>query len=207
MGFETLPNISYNQPEQETEKTRQFNELFERSRAPVEEGSIPVIEYNLPYPKEDFFSFLVEEKNVLLHGSPHENMNVLEPRQANDSSKQFGNKEAVYAVTDPVLPIFYAIQDRTKLGKSVIESGFIEDDETNQKDYIFKIHKDKNMTETNPWKTGVVYIVERSTFSQGTNDQGSALGEWASETPVKPIAKLEVSPEDFRFLNKVIFTN
>ena len=72
--------------------------------------------------KEEFLKFIVENKNVLLHGSASQDLEVLEPRQANDSVKKSGNKNAVYGITDPVLPIFYAIQDRKKL-QGVVESG------------------------------------------------------------------------------------
>lgn len=198
----SFESSSLNQDTQvsETERKRlAFTKLFEEILTNKGEA-VPTVEYNLPYPKEDFFKFLVAEKNVLLHGSSDKNLDTLEPRQANDKVKASGNKNAVYGVIDPVLPIFYAIQDRKKIN-GIIESGSNENLETGKKEYKFRIPR--NMLETNPWTKGMVYIFDKSQFHQEQDDSGGLSGEWTSETPVKPLAKLEVGPEDFRFLDKV----
>ncbi|MDP3696820.1 MAG: hypothetical protein Q8R55_02185 [Candidatus Taylorbacteria bacterium] len=187
-----------NQAEQEN-KRKAFNDLFEQVLQTKGE-QVPTIEYNLSYPKEDFLKFLVAEKNVLLHGSSTKNMETLKPRQANDKAKASGNKNAVYGVIDPVLPIFYAIKDRRKLN-GVIESGFTENLETGEREYKFRIPH--NILETKPWIRGMVYIFDKNQFHQEQDDSGGLSSEWTLEASVKPLAKLEVGPEDFRFLDKV----
>ena len=198
MGFESQSNQDTSASEIKR-KREAFSKLFEETLLKKEEG-VPVVEYNLPYPKEDFLKFLAEEKNVLLHGSPEKDIEALEPRQANDTVKTSGNKKAVYGVIDPVLPIFYAIQDKEKI-KGPIQSGVSEDLETGELEYEFKISKDA--LESQPWKSGVVYVFDKNQFNPETDDDGELSGEWTSENPVKPLAKLEVGPEDFRFLDKV----
>ncbi len=194
---ESFPGNDSQSSEKENEQ-KAFEGLFENTLQKKGEN-IPTIEYNLPYPKEDFLRFIVAEKNVLLHGSSNREITILEPRQANDGSKKSGNKNAVYGVTDPVLPIFYAIQDRERL-QGTIES-VENDEETGESDYKFWIPKE--MIDIKPWTRGFIYIFDKSQFKPEQGDTGEPSGEWTSEQPVNPIARLEVGPEDFRYLDKV----
>lgn len=182
-------------------KREDFERLYQSLLSPRNDSdSLATIEYNLPYPKEEFLGFLTREKEILLHGSPKQNLESIEPQQANDSAKRFGNKKAVYAVADPVLPIFHAIQDRSKLRGLIISNAEI-DQETGEAKYEFRMPQ--AVIEVKPWAEGAVYILDRNQFTQGTDDQENPIDEWASEIPVKPIAKLEVGPEDFRFLESI----
>ena len=193
---------SQDQKSQDLEKETQliaFDDLFEQTLQNKSDG-VTTIEYNLPYPKEDFLKFLVAEKNVLLHGSSNREITTLEPKQANDGLKKSGNKKAVYGVVDPVLPIFYAIQDRDKL-QGVIESGIEIDEETGESEYKFRIPKE--MVAIKPWTRGFIYIFDKSQFKPEQDDSGKPSGEWTSEQPVNSIARLEVGPEDFRYLDRV----
>jgi hypothetical protein len=149
-------------------------------------------------PKVDFLRFLVEEKKLLLHGSNWD-VAVLEPRLANCASKKFGNLNAVYAVEDPILPIFYAIKDKN-LFTGVAVSGTHQDGDA-PKEYIFKI--EKQMTDIQPWSSGVVYILSRDGFEQGTNDDGFPIDEYISRSSVVPLAKLAVDPQDFPYLSAI----
>lgn len=155
------------------------------------------IEYNLPYPKELFLKYLTEKKDFLLHGSG-EDFDTLEPQQANDAHKESGNKKAVYAVTDTVFPIFYAIKDRGKINGSVT-SGRTEKDGT----VTYEFGMPKSAIEQNPYKDGVIYILNKSDFTPEYDD-GEPSNEWTSAHPVKPWAKLKVTPEDFQYMDKVI---
>ena len=200
MGFETS-SVQNSEALERENKRKAFANLFEQTLSSNNGESAPVVEYNLPYPKEDFLRFLTEEKNVLLHGSSNRNIEILEPRQANDAIKISGNKKAIYGVTDPVLPIFYAIQDKKKL-QGIIKSGASENAETGELEYEFKISKDA--LESKPWTRGVIYLFDKNQFSPERDDNGELSGEWVSEIPVRPVAKLEVGPEDFRFLDNVV---
>src|SRR3989344_3064922 len=186
--------------DQELKRKQDFDELFDRTLELRKGDSVPVVEYNLPYPKEDFLKYIGENKNVLLHGSSNKDLEKLEPRQANDGAKKFGNKKGVYAVKDPVLPIFHAIQDKEKL-RGVIRSGSRKDLDTGEMKYNFQIPI--GMVEIKPWKGGIIYIFNKADFTQGVDDDDELIDEWVSEKEVRPIAKLEVEPEDFRFLNEI----
>lgn len=188
-----------NQIEEWENKRREFERVLDEALAEKEGEEVPVIEYDLPYPKEEFLKFLVEEKNVLLHGSPNADLEILEPRRANDAAKESGNKEAVYAVTDPVLAIFHAIQDREKIDGAV-ESETRDNSETGEQEYKFSMPK--RSLESEPWKTGMIYIFNKDDFKP-EEDGGELSGEWTSEEEVKSIAKIEVRPDDFSYIDEV----
>lgn len=154
------------------------------------------IEYNLPYPKELFLKYLTEKKSFLLHGSS-QNLDILEPQQANDTHKKSGNKKAVYAVTDPVLPIFYSIKDKAKINGRVV-SGKSDNDGVIKYEFAMP----RQSLEQYPYKDGVVYILDRNDFTP-ESDEGTPSDEWTSSQSVTPWAKLKVKPEDFQYLNEV----
>jgi hypothetical protein len=155
------------------------------------------IDYGLPYPKEEFLKYLIEAKGFLLHGS-NRSMDSLEPRQANDELKLSGNKLAVYAVEDPVLPIFYSVLDKNKI-QGLVVSG--KRNNGHQVEYIFEIPKDA--IKAHPWTKGIIYIVSKDKFIQEADDEGEAIEEWSSSEEVIPWGKLSVNKEDFRFLDQV----
>ena len=46
-----------------------------------------------------------------------------------------------------------------------------------------------------PWTNGMIYILPRDSFEEWE--------EWTSKSPVRPLAKLAVSPVDFPFLKRI----
>ncbi len=181
------------------EKSAAFETLYQGMLA--QDGGF--VEYSLPYPKYDFLNFLVREKGVLLHGSNQPDIRELEPKQANCKSKKFGNMQAVYATQDSILPLFFAVRDRSKM-RGRTESGYREEyvDGQQKKTYGFAVSS-QAVLNSNPWLDGVVYILPSDSFEQGTDDEGHQIDEFVSRTPVKAIARLRVGPEDFPYLDKV----
>ncbi len=189
------PNIE----RRENMRHKRYSEIWNRleNTELIDDG-----EFTEEYPKHDFLKWAVEEKNVLLHGSNNDNISHLEPRLANCTSKEFGNKEGVYATEDEILPMFYSIKDREKF-KGVARSGTTTRYDNGQinKEYSFAVTA--QTLKNTPWSTGVVYLLPRDTFIQGTNDNGDLIDEWMSEQSIKPLAKLVVSPSDFPYLDKI----
>ena len=87
-----------------------FDRLLAES---IQKGSVPVIDYTLSAPKWQFLCYLCEAKDVLLHGSGNPDIQEFEPRQSNDT-QEFGNRQAVYAASDGIWPIFFAITDKVR---------------------------------------------------------------------------------------------
>ena len=160
MISELISNM-HDQIREKENKQKVFKDLFDHTLL-ASGDSVPAIEYKLPYPKEDFLRFLVSENGVLLHGSSNRDMEVLEPKQANDSAKMSGNKKAVYCVSDPVLPIFYAIKDRDKFQNVIVSSGVLNNLETGDEEYHFRIPK--SLLEIKPWTRGFVYILDKNKY-------------------------------------------
>lgn len=186
-------HMNFEQPVSDPEQ-QEFVKLLTEMRA----GSGGYIEYQSNFPKYKFLAYLLKN-GYLLHGSSVDDLGALEPRQANDKSKKSGNQKAVYAVSDPVLPLFYAIKDRKRL-HGMVHSGY-STDEHGVKKYSFQI--DGTHSEKDPWKNGVVHILPKESFAQTMDDEGELTDEWVSYEPVTPAARLQVMPEDFPYLNEV----
>jgi hypothetical protein len=145
--------------------------------------------------KVDFLKFLSEKGEFLFHGTNSAEIEELEPRQANCRAKNFGNLKAVYATTDPVLPIYHSVFNKKYFSgrsSSGVESG---------NKYVFKV--DGKFGDNKTWTNGCVYILDKSKFEQGTDDEGSPIDEFACREPVKPLAKLLTESEDFPYLDEV----
>ena len=184
------------------EKEQAFTLLYQTV---VEQDAGKVIEYALPYPKHEFLDWVVQEKDVLLHGSCEQGIQILEMNQANCQSKEFGNLEAVYATSDPILPIFYAIRDVQGVGfRYRVISGVTRRFDSSGKEertYNFKLHPIDLASK--PWAAGAVYLLPKHTFKQGTNDKGQLIEEWVSMVPVVPLAELRVEPSDFPYFDRI----
>jgi hypothetical protein len=176
------------------EKVEVFEALYQKLL--LAEGSF--LEYNVPYPKVEFLRYLSEKKNLLIHGSNFD-IEKLEPRQANCKSKKFGNLNAVYATEDPILPVFYAIKDKNKFrGMAISGADIHSSNGFTETSYIFKVEPE--MLAINPWSPGVIYVLSKDSFEQGTDDEGDLIDEWISREEVKQLAKIKVAPEDFPYL-------
>jgi hypothetical protein len=65
------------------------------------------------FPKVQYLTYLCDTNELELHGSQVLNIDVVEPHQANDK-KTFSNQRAIYATTDGIWVIYFAILDRKK---------------------------------------------------------------------------------------------
>lgn len=195
-GWVALPEAH----SQQTRETKAMDDLFESL---VGSGAGVEITYGLRPPKHEFLRYLVERRGVLLHGSNHRDIDVLTPALAHCASRNFGNMRAVYAVADEILPIFYAIKDQRRFnGES--RSGFrrlVDSSGVERKIYHFAVNP--LIAQLKPWSSGMIYVVARAAFEQGTDDQQHPIEEWASRVPVRFLAKLRVEPHDFPFLDDI----
>ena len=90
-----------------------FDELLHTT---LSTDGCPTIEYTLPWPKWQFLCHLSDHHDIALHGSGNPQIHLFEPRQSNDLN-EFGNQKAIYAASDGLWAMFFAIVDRErKLG-------------------------------------------------------------------------------------------
>lgn len=167
-------------------------------------GELP---YPLPTPRWQFLCYLADHKPVLLHGSGNSDVKLFEPRKAMDVMS-FGNRAAVYAASDGIWPIYFAIVDRDQYGISLTNACVRVTTPTgglSEPFYFFSISQTALVHQ--PWRTGTIYILPRTTFEPQppipSGDQAVHVLQWASPLPVAPLAKLRVSPADFPFLQQI----
>lgn len=181
-----------------------FSRLYVES---VQPGSGLTLNYTLATPKWQFLCWLCDTRDVLLHGSGNSDIHEFEPRQSNDVD-EFGNRQAVYAASDGLWPLYFAIVDRDRYVRSLVNGCFrvVEDDgSVSQPYYFFSVNLDALAHQ--PWRTGTIYILPRAGFEQQPRAEyrGAVIeiAQWASLVPVRPLARLHVSPADFPFLAQI----
>lgn len=196
---------SYFSPRPGSEPDPDMIAAFERLFATtVERGDNTVIDYTLAAPKWQFLCYLCDHKPILLHGSGRPDIRVFEPRQPDDVS-EFGSRRAVFAASDGIWPIYFAVMDRDGGVTSLVNAcvSVIGADGTRCGPYyFFSINADA--APRRPWRRGTIYLLPRDTFEQqapqpyGTGQ--AEIAQWASPVPARPIARLPVEPGDFPFL-------
>lgn len=201
-----LPDYWLSRPSSSFDKSTQlaFDELLTTT---LGLGGCREIEYTLPYPKWQFLCHLADHHNLALHGSGDANIILFEPRQSNDLS-EFGNQKAVYAASDGLWAMFFAIVDRQRFPMSVTNACVRLTDEAGTVHgpyYVFSVSQWALAEQ--PWRNGTVYVLPRKTFTtQPPMAFGSSqvhIAQLASLVPVEPLAKLTVTPNDFPFLNQI----
>ncbi len=180
-----------------------FDELLETT---LRIGGCPTIPFTLPWPKWQFLCYLAEQRHFVLHGSGDPNIALFEPRQSQDLS-EFGNQKAIYAASDGLLALFFAIVDRARI-TSINNAYFRLENETGVLQnpyYVFSISH--STLPNHPWRVGTVYLLPQRTFIPqpplvfGSNRVHTA--QLTSFEPVQPRAKLTVTPADFPFLAQI----
>ena len=194
----TRPGVNLDETTQ-----RDFDELLATT---LRSGGCPTIPFTLPYPRWQFLCHLADHHNIAMHGSGDPDIALFEPRQSNDLS-EFGNQKAIYAASDGLWAMFFAIVDRERVGsitnacvRLADESGAVHGPY-----YVFSVSR--SALPSQPWRTGTVYLLPRSTFiTQSPMAFGSyqvQIAQLASFEPVQPLAKLTVTPADFPFLPQI----
>jgi hypothetical protein len=173
----------------------------------LESGDANIV-YTLDAPRWQFLCWLADTQDVVLHGSSNEAVEVFEPRRPNDRS-EFADREAVFAASDGIWAMFFAIIDRS-VAVSLVNacfsvrsgSGVVAPDAVH---YYFSVNA--AALDGNGFSPGVVYVLPRETFEQEPDEDYSGAvivsRQWASVEPVQPLGRLAVTPDDFPFLRNV----
>jgi hypothetical protein len=179
-----------------------FDDAFDR--AVSGEGTI---DYQLAAPRWQFICHIADTRPVVLHGSGNPGIARFEPRQPEDTT-EFGNRNAVYAASDGLWPMYFAILDRDRYAMSLINSAVRPlgpDGKQGEPRYFFSICQ-KALAEA-PWRRGMLYFLPRATFEQQPavelNGDRAVIQQWASAEPVTPMARIPVGPEDFPLLDRI----
>jgi hypothetical protein len=172
-------------PQLDGYKHQAFDRLFSDTLAHSSDA-VPQVQYTCPYPKHEFLHYLVEHHQALVHGSIRPNIEVLEPRAESDNAGRIIH--AVFAASDCIWPMFFAILDRKPYPFSV-NNGCRR--EPGGKAYYFSTSTLRDQ----PWTEGMMYILPRTSFVQGIDADGNPTDQWLSRSAVHPLLKLNVVPD------------
>lgn len=151
-------------------------------------------------------AWLGETDDVLLHGTGEPDISVFVPRQPVDLGA-FGSQRAVYAASDGVWAMFYAVLDRVKYPTTINNGAFVlRRGETALGPFYFFSVSEEALAQR-PFRAGWVYVLPRAGFSEeAPKPYGPYLAHthhWASLNSVRPLVRLAVQPQDFPFLEHI----
>ncbi|WP_096154498.1 MULTISPECIES: hypothetical protein [Bacillus] len=173
------------------EAVNEFDEIYNKFSLTANRN---FISYNSDYPLYQFLFYLIENKDVLVHGSNSSMISTFEPKE----STLFNGKpiKAVFAASDSVWSLFFAVKNRREYNGSLRNlCTTVPTRKGIKRYYYFSInHEDVE----DIWTNGTIYILPKESFGRG-----GIADEWVCEQSVKPLAKLSVTPNDFPFLDKV----
>ena len=154
-----------------------------------------------------FLSGLADRRRIAFHGTGNGDIESFEPRQPIDYAP-FGDQKAVFATSDPVWAMFYAIVDRDRY-EITLNNGCIVLLDSNGRPgiphYYFSISR--QALPERPWRSGYVYFLPADSFvEQPAGEYGGTAArvpQLASPVPVTPFARLRVSAGDFPYLAQI----
>lgn len=178
-------------PRDPTDGTR--TAAFERLIAAARAGDGTIDTTECPYPVHQLLTHLVDRHGLLLHGSNHTALEVLEPQPARDLDTAL---LAVVACDDGIWPIFYAVVARDRVEGVVTACTHFGRGSRRRRFYVFGVYGD--LAEPSTFTNGVVYALPRAGFRREWGN------EWVNPAPVRPQLRIEVRPADFPLLDTVV---
>ena len=157
----------------------------------------------VPEPRLNFLRWLAENRPVVFHGSPRDDLSELSTKRQSRDTTAFGNQQAVYASSDPVWAIYFACLRRdggwtgTRNGSMGRSGGPLY-----PRRYFF-LHN-RGSAAPDRLGPGSLYLLPRRTFV-ADEPLGGVIdtAHLVSHEPVRPLARLDVTPEDFPFRDRV----
>jgi hypothetical protein len=156
-----------------------------------------------PEPRLGFLRWLAENRAVTFHGSPRDDLRELATERRSRDATAWGNQRAVYASTDPVWAIYFAClrRDRgwtgTKNGSLGRAGGPLY-----PRRYFFLHNRDSASPDR--FGPGSLYLLSPATFVADDPLAGAIdTAHLVSYEPVEPLARIDVTPEDFPFRDRL----
>lgn len=155
-----------------------------------------------------FVQWLMARDEVIFHGSNRDDIEEFQPirnsMEIGDHANR-GNRGAVYGTHNGLWSMFFAVIDRSKLTGS-IRNGFStftsREDGSSLDIYHFSVNQES--LDRRPFTTGTLYTLRRADFERIPFYPGGPLSnEWACDHPIRPLARLTVTPDDFPFLDQI----
>ena len=187
-------------PTPDPARSAEFDAILDRALAA---GPEHPLEYDSDAPRWQFLMHVAKSGRYVLHGSNNPSITVFEPRQSDDVH-EFGNRTAIYAASDGLWPMYFAIVDRSR-HVSLVNASITDVADPTQTRYFFSISAER--LAEGAFRDGTVYILPNEEFELDHEYEISGhrvrANQVARRTEVAPLAKLSVSPTDFPFLDQI----
>lgn len=183
-----------------------FDDLFDSALA---SHSLNPMVYELPYPKADFLNYLCDWRGLVAHGSPLQDLEILEPLRTTHDTSEFGNRRQIFCSPDANWAMWFAILDKSKFASTRNGSVRVGQGYRRIKYYHFELPV--SVGNDPPFTNGMIYMANAADFPDHRpypllNWFNAEVEEWGSVGPVMPLAKLRVSPQDFPYLDQVQYS-
>jgi hypothetical protein len=162
---------------------------FDRLLAATPDGGD--IAYDLERPKWWLLHYAAST-GFLLHGTNEHGLDLLGTRATYDALG--APIAALFASDDAIWPLYFATVRRQGLRYGYINWAV---HVRGSSRYVFSIGADPRAPES--WSDGTIYLLPSGSFRRTASTR-----EFVSETPVRPRARLAVTPDDFPFRRQTI---
>ena len=153
----------------------------------------------LPEPRIEFLRWLGANRPVVFHGSQENDIAELSTERKSKDATQWGNQRAVYATSDPVWAIYFAVLRRDG-GFRGTRNGALRAGPLRL--YFFAHNREAESPER--FGPGTLYLLPSGTFEAQPSVLGIDPCHLVSHVPVQPLARVPVTPEDFPFRDAVV---
>ena len=153
-------------------------------------------------PLLDFMRWLAGHRDVLFHGSSRGDLELLEPVRLTRDTSEFGDQQAVFATSDPVWALWFAVLRRDGLRSTSNASFGVAGDPLYPRRYFFSVND--GALADDRFGAGFLYVLPRESFRREPPRFGLDTAQWASPVAVRPLGRADVAPEEFPFLDLVV---
>jgi hypothetical protein len=158
---------------------------------------------SIPERRLDFLRWLAEHRPVVFHGSPRDDLTELSTERRSRDTTAWGNQQAVYASADPVWAIYFAClrRDRGFTGTRNGSMGRPGGPLYPRRYFFLHNHGSASPHRFGP---GSLYVLPPDTFVGDKPLVGVVdTAHLVSHEPVRPLARVDVTPEDFPFRERI----
>jgi hypothetical protein len=185
------------------EKQAAFQSLLDEILARSDGG---VFAYTLPYPKYAFVQYAMAQEVFIFHGSNNREIEVFTPTRTSVElydRRGTGNQQAVYGTHDGLWSMFFAVVDRPRLRGSIRNGVMYFHNQAGELLAVYNFSINQDQLPEKPYTAGALYFLPRSMFKRQKMSENAYSNEWTCPSEVKPLARLDVEPEDFPFLDQI----
>jgi hypothetical protein len=158
----------------------------------------------IPEPRLDFLRWLAENRPVVFHGSPRDDLRELSTERQSWDATAWGNQRAVYASTDPVWAIYFACLRRDRGWRGTRNGSMGKAGRPLYPRWYFFAHN-RGSASPDRFGPGSLYLLSPRTFVADEPLAGGAIdtAHLVSHEPVRPLARVDVTPADFPFGHRI----